>query len=71
MNRHLSNLAFVLAAVLPVALLAACNPEVVPPECHSYEDLVCADFGGRLCRGFVDLGFGCQGLASAGVRFCF
>ena len=32
---------------------------------------VCADFGGRLCRGFVDLGFGCQGLASAGVRFCF
>ncbi len=33
--------------------------------------LVCVDFGGDTLRGFIELGGGCQGLVSGGLRYCF
>lgn len=61
---------FSMYSKVAAGLLLVVNDKTSPSVAFQLSP-VCADFGGRLCRGFVDLGFGCQGMVAAGVRFNF
>lgn len=56
---------------LAAGLMLVCSKDEVSPNFAFQATPAGIDFGGRTFRGFLETGFGCQGLLLAGVRFCF
>lgn len=52
-------------------LMLSVSGENVAPQFSFHVSAAGIDFGGEMLRGFVEAGFGCQGIVSGGVRLCF